>query len=263
MRACWLIITLFFNSMRLFPLAMTAFNVLRPSSPQFFSSLLLTNGDSILVVAIVTLISSGFQAYLLICCVQVTQLIWGPMLLFMFTMSDIAGGQKRGTRGDVDEGEQEKVSLYRELQLLSDEYNNLLASFHAMLHGAAVVLITLYVYLFVRTEGMLAAMGAYLVIWSFPTYCELMNNYAEIGRGSKTFLESLKVSCYAGGSVNQVRTARGGWVDPHAEVRKKELLSFRELRIKGGSSGFYFDKQLVLTFLGIILDQCVNLLIMT
>ena len=261
MRACWLITSTFFNSLWLFPLSITAFNVLRPSSPQFLSSLSLPNGGNVLILATVTLFSSAFQAYLLACCVQITQLIWGPMLLFMFTMSDIAGGQKRGTRGDVDGNQQEKVSLYRELQLLTDEYNNLLAPFHAMLHGTAVALITLDVYLFVRTEGMHAALGAYLAIWSLLTYCELMNNYAEIQRGSTTFMESLRVSCYAG--VNGNRTARGGWVNPSAEVRKKELRSFRELRIKGGSSGFYFDKQLILTFLGIILDQCVNLLIMT
>ena len=233
-------------------LAITALNVARPSAPQFLSSLFLPDGADAFRLVVVTLISSSLQAYILMCCVQCVQVIWATMFFFMFTMSDVAGGQQAEV-GDVDANRKARVGLYRECQLLTNQYNNLLASFHAIIHAVVVILVTLYMYLFVRAEGMMAAVAAYLAVWSIPTYCELLNNYAEIQRGSKAFLESLNVSCLVDDSGNRMRTA----------IINRELRSFRELRIKAGSSGFDFDKQLVLTFVGIILSQCVNLLIMT
>ena len=88
-----------------------------------------------------------------------------------------------------------------------------------------------------------------------------MNNYAKIQIGSNTFLESFKASCFCDGT--RVRAGRGGLLHFSSAIRKREYRSFRELRIKGGNSAFYFDKKLVLTFIGIILSQSVNLLIMT
>ena len=145
------------------------------------------------------------------------------------------------------------------LQLLTDEYNNLLASFHTILHGTLVSLFTLCVYIFVRTEGIMAVLAAYIGIWALPSYCQVVNNYANILIGSRRFLGSLKESSSVGSSGNRMRTGRAG---ASAAIMRRELRSFRELRIQGGSS-FYFDKKLVLTVIATILQQSVNLLIMT
>ena len=49
----------------------------------------------------------------------------------MFTMSDIAGGQQQGKLGaggnELEANHDARVKLFRELQLLTDEYNNLVA----------------------------------------------------------------------------------------------------------------------------------------
>ena len=99
------------------------------------------------------------------CVVQITQLLFGIVLFFMFTMSDMVGGQQRqGTKGGVGANHEARVRLYRELQLLTDEYNNLLASLHGITHGLIASLVTLCVYILVRTEGMMAAVASYLCI---------------------------------------------------------------------------------------------------
>ena len=247
--------------------AIGALSVSRPSSPQFLSSLFISNVreevDSIWLRATVTLISSTFHVYILICLVQISQLIAGPIVLFMFTISDIAGGQPQSKMGSGSSRLQSNpnggVRLYRELQLLTNEYNNMLALFHAILHGIALSTITLCFYIFVRTEGIMAAFAAYTGMWGLPAYCEMMNDFADILTGSRTFLESLKESGSVRSSGNWMRTGSAG---ASAAIIRRELRSLRELRIKGGSS-FYFDKKLVLTLIGIILQQSVNLLILT
>ena len=118
----------------------------------------------------------------------------------------------------------QRLSLYREFQLLTDEYSNLLASYHAMLHGVVVALVTLCVYLFVRTEGMMAALAAYIAIWSLPTYCELMNNYSyamlKFSMAPRRFWNPFRASCYFDGSGNPVRTRRGA-SDAGTAIRRR------------------------------------------
>ena len=120
-------------------------------------------------------------------------------------------------------------------------------------------MLTLCVYIFVRTEGIVAIFAAYMGIWGLPAYCEMMNNFADILTGARIFLESLKESRSVRSSGNWIRTGRAG---ANAAIKRRELRSLRELRIKVGSS-FYFDKKLVLALIAIILQQSVNLLIMT
>ena len=260
---------------------MIVLNIANPSSPEFLSSLfLLPDGDRLLGWVLPVVMSSTFQAYILVCLVQVVQLIFGPIALFIFTMSDIVGGQQRGKIGKVDADEEAEVRLYRELQLLTDEYNNLLAAYHMNLHGLTVALVTLCFYLSVRSEEIVAVVALYVAIWLLATYCEMMNNYAEIQSGSNKFLESLEASCYLDDSRNWVRTsATVLWETVHwrrcfgclrrtrsgarAAVLSRQIRSLRELHIRAGSSAFYFDKQLVLTAISVILDQSVNLLLTT
>ena len=267
-KLCWLLTMSSFNSFWLVLVAIAALNVVRPSSPEFFSSLFLSSvqqeGESIWLRAMVTLMSSTFQVYVLICYVQVLEPIFGPILLFMFTLSDITGGQKQCKLGAcsnrLEAIQNAGIKLYRELQLLTDEYNNLLALFHAVQHGILVTFLTLCVYIFVRTEGIMAALAAYMGIWLLPCYCEIINNYAEIQIGSRTFLESLQETVPVRRSRIWIRTGRAGSV---AAIIRGELRSLRELHIKGGSSAFYFDKQLVLTVIHIIVNQSISLLLIT
>ena len=217
-KLCWLIIMSSFSSYWLMLVAIAALSVSRPSSPEFLSSLFLSKvqdeGGSISLRATVTLMSSTFQLYILICFVQIMQLMFGPILFFMFTMSDIAGFQQQGKMSAgsnrLEANQNGGVRLYRELQLLTDEYNNMLASFHTIPHGMVVSLFTLCVYIFVRTEGIMAALAAYIGIWGLPSYCQIMNNYANILIGCRRLLESLKESGSVGSSGNRVRTVRAG-----------------------------------------------------
>ena len=208
--------------------------------------------------------SSTFQVYIHICLNQVTQLLLGQMLLFMFTMSDIAGGQQQGImdayNNRLEASHDGRVRLYRELQLLTDEYHNLLALYHAIMHATVVSLLTLCVYIFVRTEGLMAALAAYMGIWGLPCYCVVMNNYAEIQISSSAFLESLKKSGSVRVSSDWIRTRRPG---ASAAIIRRELRSLRELRIKGGSCAFYFDKELVLTVTDTTVYELIGLLLMT
>ena len=165
-KLCWLLMTALLTSEWLLLLAITVVSIATPSSPEFLSSLLQEpEGDDILRLFMVLLFSSTLQVYILMCVVQITQLLFGIVLFFMFTMSDMVGGQQRqGTKGGVGANHEARVRLYRELQLLTDEYNNLLASLHGITHGLIASLVTLCVYILVRTEGMMAAVASYLCI---------------------------------------------------------------------------------------------------
>ena len=75
-----------------------------------------------------------------------------------------------------------------------------------------------------------------------------MNNYAEGNGGSGAVLLSLRTYWYSrGGRRNGFKIG-------------KELRSLKELRIKGGSSAFSYDKQLIVTVIDAILKQSVSLL---
>ena len=168
--------------------------------------------------------------------VQIGQLMFGPMALFMFTMPDIAGGQqwrKRGAgRDKLRESPKARVCLYNEMQLLTDEYNFLVATFQGTYHGVLVSCVTLCVYIFVRTEGMMAALAAYMGLWGILGYLELMNNYAEIPRGSKIFLESLQVSRSDHGSGNWARTRRET-SDANVAILSRQLVAIPEISFGG------------------------------
>ena len=80
-----------------------------------------------------------------------------------------------------------------------------------------------------------------------------MKNYAETNHGSKALLVSLNASWCGGWRPSRGTSAR----------IERQLRSLRELRIKVGSSAFYYDKQLVMTVGDIVLNQAVSLLVMS
>ena len=141
-----------------------------------------------------------------------------------------------------------KISWYRRLQLLADNFNDLFAFYHGMSHGLMTAFTVMCVYGFVRNGGLMAALPAYLDIWCFLPHFQFMNNFAEIHRGSRAVLLSLRM--YWHSRVGRRNAFKIG----------KELRSLKELRIKGGSSAFNYDKQLVVTVIDAILKQSVSLL---
>ena len=114
-----------------------------------------------------------------------------------------------------------------------------------MLHAALISFFVFCVYGAVRTDGVMAVGQSYLAVWGFLSYLQLLKRYADINTGSRDLLRSLQVD----GSGD------------YSRIAVRELRSMKELRVKGGSSAFYFDNEAVLTTIHIVLNQAVNLLI--
>ena len=99
----------------------------------------------------------------------------------------------------------------------------------------------------------MSVLPAYLGIWGTHALYEVMKNYAEINHGSKALLVSLNASWCGGCKPSRSKSVE----------MERQLRSLRELRIKVGSSAFYYDKQLVMTVGDIVLNQAVSLLVMS
>ena len=69
-----------------------------------------------------------------------------------------------------------ELRRYRSLQLLTDDYNTLFSLFNGIFHATAVALIVFSVYGFVRTEGFMSVLPAYLGIWGTHALYEVMKN---------------------------------------------------------------------------------------
>ena len=63
-------------------------NITQPTSPEFLSSLIMDNSSSGLVQIVGVFFSSIFQLNLMLCLGQGFNLVFGPMILFMFSMSE-------------------------------------------------------------------------------------------------------------------------------------------------------------------------------
>ena len=123
--------------------AIIIFNIVLPTSPEFLSSLLLPNVHSAPISFRIwaTTLSASFQAYILLCFVQIAHLFGLPMILFMFAMTDLDGKPQRlsedqifCTTGGCTKIENE-VSRYRSLQLLTNEFDGVFAPLHGAMHG--------------------------------------------------------------------------------------------------------------------------------
>ena len=68
--------------------SLAIFNILRPSSPEFLSSLFVENSLTTISIIPVTLASFIYQAYVAACVAQVWNLAVVPLMLFMFTTPD-------------------------------------------------------------------------------------------------------------------------------------------------------------------------------
>ena len=156
-----------------------------------------------------------------------------------------------------------ELSLYRCLQLLVDEYNGLFDSFQLLIHAASIIVTVLCVFGSLRTEGVIALVQAYFGAWLLTSYLQVIKSYSEIYRGSKALLVSLSARCADKnvGSSGGSSVAFGIGAGSHVIIAR-ELKSLTELRIRAGSSVFYFDKQLVLTVIQIVVSQTVGLLLL-
>ena len=122
-RFCELFLATFYYSSWLPLFAGTAWNLAQPTAPHLFSSVFLflleaSQEQNIILRVTAILGSTLFQSYILACLAQIAQLIAGPVILFMFTMTDFV--QTRPTVILTD-----NARLYRCLELLTSEYNSL------------------------------------------------------------------------------------------------------------------------------------------
>lgn len=242
--------------------AIAALNLALPTSPQFLSSVVLHKDTNLYVQIIVTLVSSTFQAYLLMVYAQAATLCLGTVMLFTFTMSSIAGNSNGATSNDNRPGVTyeriglgPEISRYRCLQLITEEFNGLFQTFHLITHAAAIAFTVICVFGSMRTEGIMAAVQAYVGAWILLSYLQLINGYGIIHSGSRAFLRTCRAASSDGFTINAGGRAA-------YKIARRELKSLRELRIKAGGSTFYFDKHLVLTVVGVVVSQTVSLLLL-
>ena len=105
---------------------------------------------------------------------------------------------------------------------------------------------------------MMAIVQAYMGIWMLVLYLEVCNSYAEISHGSEEFLQSIEAYSAHNGGVNACIERRRHDV----MVIRRRLRSLKALSIKGGSTAFVYDKELVLTVLEVVVGQTQGLLLM-
>lgn len=245
------ILVMFYYTMWAEVVAVTVLSIVRPDSPEFLSSLFTSSANTPIYSHYSTrLASTIFQAYLFTLIAQIWHLLGGTMLLFMFTMSDsVMGGAplRNSKKFSKDQAAEVRMELkrYRCLGLLTDEFNGVYSQLSGQIHAIIMTCIVLCIYGAVRTEGVMGFLYVYMSVWGLVSYLQIVNNYANIHRGSKDFLVALGASSRTAGTV-----------------ASRDLRNLKELRIKAGSSAFYFDKELVLTVVGVILTQSINLLIL-
>ena len=156
---------------------------------------------------------------------------------------------------------QTELDTYRCVQLLMDEFNGLFGKLQTASRFTVISFVLFCVYGFFRTEGLMAIVQAYLGLWLFLSWLTAMNIYAEINHESKDLLRSFRTLC-----SSKINKPEGSLERNTSSSRKRfmgvnrELKSLKELRII--ASNFYFDKQLVLTVIGIVLDNSVSLLLL-
>ena len=168
--------------------------------------------------------------------------LWLHGQLFFSRMVAASGGAPAANQGPRM---RRALHFYRCTQLLMDEYNRVLASFNGILHAVLISFFVFCVYGAVRTDGVMAIGTAYFAVWGFFTYLQLLKSYTDINTGSQGLLTSIQAQVSG----------------DYSRIGVRELRSMRELRVRGGSSTFYFDKEVVLTTLDIVFNQAVNLLI--
>ena len=103
-----------------------------------------------------------------------------------------------------------------------------------------------------RTSGLFAAVTAYFACMGLVFYLSVANSYAETNRVSRKLLQLLRRAC----RVSRRNVAS----QTEHRISSQRTRTLRELRIHAGPV-FFYDKQLVLTTVQIILVQSANLLV--
>ena len=275
-KICYFLFAAFHHSQWFLRISISLFNIFRPNSPEFLSSVVIRKVEiaTANMSIMIAMLSAVVQLYLLTCFTQTAQLLVGPVYIFMFTMPDflrnfppVPYGSTLKRRRDTllstpsfgtnpGNGLRVQLGFYRCLQLLTNEFSDLYAKLHGFLHLIMITLVGVCLYGSVRTTGVMAVVQAYLGLWWLLGYGMAIDAYAGIHKRSIVWLRSLRAQCL---KLQRSRHRQGS---SSVRIIDRELRSLQELRITGGSSTFYFDKGLILTTIGIIMNQASNLLIM-
>ena len=154
-----------------------------------------------------------------------------------------------------------RLSLFRRLQVLTDEFNKLFNSFHLEIHVVLIAIVSLRVYGSVRTEGLLAFVQTYMGSWMLVLHLQLCNSYGVINHGSEMFFRAIWASCAGSCTLLVTGSFETSGISSVRAIRR-QLRSVRVLCITEGSSTFRYDKRLVLTVVQIVLSQAVTLLLL-
>lgn len=145
------------------------------------------------------------------------------------------------------------AEAYRCCLLQEVAFNRVFSGFNALLHFLCITATIFSVYTAIRSSGLLAAFGVYGAFMALTFYLTMANCYAETNHGSRILLESLQRVC--------IRGSEGMAFRRDEEIARKRIRSLRELRIRAAFV-CYYDKQLILTILQIVLVRSVDLLVM-
>ena len=166
-----------------------------------------------------------------------------------------------GWPGCLVPGNRHHTALFKALRLRKQGYIMLACS---MLYVIFEYATRAQVFHSIRSSPpVIALVQAYFGAWLLTSYLQVIKSYSEIYRGSKALLVSLSARCADKnvGSSGGSSVAFGIGAGSHVIIAR-ELKSLTELRIRAGSSVFYFDKQLVLTVIQIVVSQTVGLLLL-
>ena len=138
--------------------------------------------------------------------------------------------------------------------ILVREFNDIFGIIYGAIHVLDVIIVAWCAYAMVRLQGFIAfTMGAFGLNVIVITM-GIINALASVSYGSRKVLKNMKTeSCMdRGGNYWGMRSYRAA---------QRDVIHLRDLRIWFGSS-FYYDKEIVLTTLQIMLQGSVNLILL-
>ena len=136
----------------------------------------------------------------------------------------------------------------------ASDFNGFYAPSLGILHAITATGVAYCVYGAARAEAAFALFFGYMAVLWICAYLLVLNMFAELNAASKNLLTLFgaalsSICCWADIQEHQDYNSLGG-----------EWKSLTDLRVRAGSM-FYFDRQLVVNFIDVILNESANLLI--
>ena len=144
--------------------------------------------------------------------------------------------------------------LYRSVYLMCDEFSEMFKITLGGLHVAFTIVVVYYVYMGVRLTGFQSFRSAFAAVGCLVLMLTLEGKYAEVNTASKTFLQQLK--------IQDVMRSNRIVEKAHRQILQRERKCLRECRIRVGSL-YYYDTDLLVSTIEIILDNSINLTLIT